>query len=193
MDKRTIIIICMVAFVIFVVLALSIWLIIRHKKSRTPQEAPKATQDPNSPFPPCFELSHTAKETFRILMANGVKDAYARLLDVYSLVLCQQQDRCAAAGSPTIKEKSAQLEAWGADANNKEAKDIVKSIVRNADQTLERFLVLATHLSTVQIRAIEKDDRIPKTSKEALVGFNSQFYRSHYAVFNNPCDPATPA
>jgi hypothetical protein len=50
-----------------------------------------------------------------------------------------------------------------------------------------KLLVMATDLIEKQMKEIQNDGQISKSDKEAIVGFNSLFYRQHYDFMNKRC------
>ena len=186
MNRRAIILTILVVVVALIIVGIGIWLIVKYAKPQntptqqtTKTEITETVQKTDSPFPPCFDRSQNAKEVYKTLVGQRVKDKYMRLLNAYSLVLCQQNE-CL----NSLQDKINTLDSWGADANDTESQAIVQAIVKKNDPLLIKFLTQATNICSRQMQAIAQDSEISKIEKENLSGLNSQFYRIHYANFN---------
>lgn len=154
---------------------------INDKKTTTQQITP----DLNLAFPPCYEISPDAKYVFALLKSVNMDTQYSKLLDAYSLALCQQKDKCNSNG---LDSRIATLDSWEANMYNKDAVAIVNSLTKINTNKMAQFLVQICDICEKQILNIQNDPNIYRTIKTQLVGYNSQFYRNHFDTINRACD-----
>ncbi len=135
-------------------------------------------------FPDCFDISTDARNVYKVLKSKGLHVKYGRLLDAYSIALCQQKNSCS---KDTLDKRIVTLDNWGANQNNKNAISIVNSITELKDNKTAIFLIKVCDLCEKEIQAINNDNNILRPDKVQLVGFNSQFYRVHFDQINKTC------
>lgn len=142
----------------------------------------------SSMFPPCYDLSPEVKKIFSILKGYNLEKKYMQLLDVYSMVLCQEtQIRAKACSDSFINDRLADLNTLGGDANSQHAIGIVKANTNLQNNKMGKFLVMATDLIEKQMKELLNDATISKSDKEQISGFNSLFYRQRYDLMNKRC------
>lgn len=145
------------------------------------------TQPLNLSFPHCFEISADAKQMFAILKGTNMEKKYAKLLDVYSIALCQQLDSQRTCVSKQLESRIATLNSWDANIHNKNAVSIVNSITKNKGNMISQFLVQVCDICEKQIAVIKNDENIHRNVKTQIIGVNSQFYRNHFDVISRLC------
>jgi len=142
----------------------------------------------NTVFPPCYEQANEVKKIFSILRGYNLEKKYMTLLDVYSMVLCQEsQVRSKNCSDTFINDRLADLNTYGADVNNQNAVLIVKSTTNLQNTKMGKLLVMATDLIEKQMKELQTDNVISKSDKEQISGYNSLFYRQHYDFMNKRC------
>jgi hypothetical protein len=143
---------------------------------------------PSTNFPPCCEPVAEVKKIFTILQGYNLQKKYMMLLDVYSIILCQDaQVRIKICSDTFINDRLADLNTYGADANDKTAIDIVKANTNLNNTKMGKLLVMATNLIEKELANIQNDNAISKSDKEQIMGFATQFYRLRYDFINKRC------
>lgn len=143
---------------------------------------------PTDPLPPCYETSSECKKIFTILKSYNMEKKYMMLLDVYSMLRCQDsQMRSRACSDTFLNDRIADLNTYGGNPNDADAIKIVKSVTNLQNNKMGKLLVMATDLIEKQMKEIQNDGQISKSDKEQIVGFNSLFYRQHYDFMNKRC------
>jgi hypothetical protein len=112
---------------------------------------------------------------------------YARLLDAYSLALCQQKDFKSSCSMDSLTQRIATLNSWDANMYNKNASDIVNALTKIENNKKAQFLVQVCDICEKQLLAITNDENIHRQYKTQLKGLNSQFYRNHFDTINRAC------
>ena len=187
-----------VGIIISVVLILGISLLIyvsiqkttkpSHPYSSANTVVSKPESDPlNLSFPECFDISPDAKHVYTILKSGNNHKKYAKLLDAYSLALCQQRDFKKSCSMDSLNQRLATLDSWGANQYNKDAIDIVNSLTKVTNNKIGQFLVEVCDICEKQIRDISNDKDVLRGDKTQIIGFNSQFYRNHVDSINKSC------
>ncbi len=138
-------------------------------------------------FPPCFDISTDAKNVYKILKDAKLETKYSKLLDAYTLALCQQKDFKNSCDAKTLDQRIITLNSWNANQYNKNASDIVNSVTKITNNKIGQFLVQICDICEKQIEQINKDDNVIRNVKIQLTGFNSQFYRNHFDTINKSC------
>lgn len=135
-------------------------------------------------FPECFDISPDAKNVYKILKSKGMHVKYGRLLDAYSIALCQQKHACS---NDALNKRLISLDNWGANHRNEAVSDIVNSITKLKNNKIGIFLLKVCDLCEKQIKEISNDNNILRPDKIQILGFNSQFYRVHFEKINSIC------
>lgn len=148
----------------------------------------KPTPKPfNLSFPECFDISNDAKQVYSVLSAINMEKKYSKLLDAYSLLLCQHKDFKKACSASTLDSRIATLNSWNANMYNKNAVDIVNAVTKVQNVKMGQFLVQVCDVCEQQLSNIGNDPDIHRDYKVQLVGLNSQFYRNHFDALNKLC------
>jgi hypothetical protein len=139
-------------------------------------------------FPPCYDLSAEARKMYTILNSYNLEKKYMMLLDVYSILLCQNtQIRARACSDTFLNDRLADLNTYGGNANDQNAVNIVKSVTNLQNNKMGKLLVMATNLIEKQMSEIQKDNAISASDKQQMTGHNSLFYRNVYDFMNKRC------
>lgn len=138
-------------------------------------------------FPQCFDISTDAKNVYKIMKNSNLDKKYSKLLDAYSLALCQQKDFKNACDVKTLDQRIITLNSWNANQYNNDAAAIVNSVTKIKNNKLGQFLVQVCDICEKQTNAINSDDNVMRDDKIQITGFNSQFYRNHFDTINKSC------
>jgi hypothetical protein len=143
---------------------------------------------PATSFPPCFESSGEVKKIYSILAGYNLQKKYIMLLDIYSMLLCEDlQIRAKACSDTFVNDRLADLHTYGGDANDQRAMEIVKSVTNVRNNKMGKMLIMSTDLIEREMKSIQGDNAISKADKEQIFGYNSLFYRRVYDFMNRRC------
>jgi len=173
-----------VAILCIIVLSVVIVSIVYFSRSQPTYQAINTNSNTNT-FPECIEMSHEAKQVYRVLKNVNVHVTYNRLFEAYTMILCQMKN-CKEGMSRRIET----MKSWGANENNEHAKKIVHALVKLTNEKTATFLVLVCDLCEKQIKQIQNDKTLTKETITEVVGLNSQFYRRVFDNFNRSCSSA---
>lgn len=139
-------------------------------------------------FPPCVDAAPELKKLHTILKTYNLEKKYMVLLDVYSMLMCQEaQVRSRQCSDTFINDRLADINTYGGNPNDQNAVQIVKSVTNLQNNKMGKLLVMATSLIEAQMAEVMKDNQVSKADKEQIAGFNSLFYRQHYDFMNKRC------
>lgn len=139
-------------------------------------------------FAPCVDAAPELKKIHTLLKGYNLEKKYMMLLDVYSMLMCQEaQVRSRVCSDTFINDRLADLNTYGANPNDQNAVQIVKSATNLQNNKMGKLLVMATNLIEKEMKYIQSDNQISKADKEQISGFNSLFYRQHYDFMNKRC------
>lgn len=139
-------------------------------------------------FAPCIDSASELKKIHSLLKGYNLEKKYMMLLDIYSMLMCQEsQIRSRQCSDTFINDRLADLNTYGANPNDQYAVQIVKSVTNLQNNKMGKLLVMATNLIEKQMKEIQSDNQISKSDKEQVSGYNSLFYRQHYDFMNKRC------
>ena len=139
-------------------------------------------------FAPCVDAASELKKLHTLLKGYNLEKKYMMLLDVYSMLMCQEaQVRSRQCSDTFINDRLADLNTYGANPNDQNAVQIVKSVTNLQNNKMGKLLVMATNLIEKEMKDIQADNQISKADKEQISGYNSLFYRQHYDFMNKRC------
>jgi hypothetical protein len=139
-------------------------------------------------FAPCSDAAPELKKLHSLLKGYNLEKKYMMLLDVYSMLMCQEsQVRSRQCSDTYINDRLADLNTYGGNPNDQNAVQIVKSVTNLQNNKMGKLLVMATNLIEAQMKEIQGDNQISKSDKEQISGYNSLFYRQHYDFMNKRC------
>jgi len=132
-------------------------------------------------YPPCYDICGATRNIQDKLESVNKKEEYHKLLDVYSIVLCQEKYK----DSPRTKEMMTQrindLISLGAEKNNVfGTENILKQYNPNNPVVLD-FMYLATNLIQREINRLSQDNIEPEI-KSKIEKLNEVFYEVHYPI-----------
>jgi hypothetical protein len=138
-------------------------------------------------FPKCFDESYDAKKVFSLLISLNLHKKYSKLLEAYSMALCQVMDFLTSCDTVTMKQRIDTLTSWGANFNNNTAYNIVRSITHITSPLNDKFLTQVCDICEKQVALISQDSDVPQNIKTQIIGLNSEFYRTIFDKVNSLC------
>lgn len=190
-NKKYIIYILILVFIISIIFIILLIRKINKKKDvKQPiiiQEVYVPIKTLNISFPQCFELSSDAKQVYGILKGSNLDITYSRLLDAYSLSLCQLKDFKNNCDTKTMDQRITTLNNWNANQYNKDAINIVNSVTKITNNKYGQFLVQVCDICENQINNINNNINITPLIKTQIIGYNSEFYRTIFDQINTIC------
>lgn len=127
-------------------------------------------------------MSHEVKTIKAILEKNKLATKYERLLDVYSILLCQITDKC-----ENLDKRLTILYRYGANPNDKNAQDLVASVTNLRRNKIGEFIVSCVNLIENDIHLFSNEPAVTADDKQAVLGYNSLFYRLNIDTLNKKC------
>ena len=132
-------------------------------------------------YPPCYDICGATRNIQDKLESVNKKEEYHKLLDVYSIVLCQEKYK----DSPRTKEMMTQrindLISLGAEKKNVfGTENILKQYNPNNPVVLD-FMYLSTNLIQREINRLSQDNIEPEI-KSKIEKLNEVFYEVHYPI-----------
>jgi len=132
-------------------------------------------------YPPCYDICGATRSIQDKLESINKKEEFHKLLDVYSIVLCQEKFK----DSPSVKEMMTQrindLIALGAEKNNVFGTENIINKYNPNNPIVRDFMYLATNLIQREINRLSKDN-IDAVIKEKIEKLNEIFYEVHYPI-----------
>jgi len=132
-------------------------------------------------YPPCYDICGATRSIYNYLEEIDKDEEYHKLLDVYSIVLCQEKFR----NSDKVKEMMLQriddLISLGAEKNNVFGTENIINKYNPNNPIVKDFMYLATNLIQREINRLSKDN-IDAVIKEKIEKLNEIFYEVHYPI-----------
>jgi hypothetical protein len=139
-------------------------------------------------FPPGFDKSVEARRIYSILKGQNLDMTYMTLLDIYSILLCQELEQNAKPCSQTaVDARMKDLQAYGGDVYSKNARAIVQSVSNIKNNKVGQLLIIACDVLEKELDKISADGTITAGDKTAMKGLNAAFYRMHFDLLNRSC------
>ena len=135
-------------------------------------------------YPPCYDICGATRNIQDKLESVNKKEEYHKLLDVYSIVLCQEKYK----DSPRTKEMMTQrindLISLGAEKKNVfGTENILKQYNPNNPVVLD-FMYLSTNLIQREINRLSQDNIDPEI-KSKIEKLNEIFYEVHFPIISS--------
>lgn len=140
-------------------------------------------------YPPCYNICGATKAIYDILEKNKLIQKYSLLLNLYSIILCQEvylkNKKCS---ETMIDERVAQIEniLGNKPIEEKHLKIIKNNINREPTKIMRKLMEITTVLIEEQIDNINKEN-INKEDLDKLNRMNTVFYNVHYPVISENC------
>jgi hypothetical protein len=133
-------------------------------------------------YPPCYDICGATRTIQDKLESVNMKEKYHKLLDVYSIVLCQEKYK----NSPNVKkmmeERIKDLINLGAERKMVFQTENVMNNYPVENPLVKDFLLLATNLIEREINALSND--IEMSLFNIINNLNNVFYQVHYPMFS---------
>jgi len=129
-------------------------------------------------YPPCYNIcgaTRTIQDMLEKSLENNFMD-YRKLLDIFSIVLCQEVHIKSKRKDEMLKQRIDDLLRMGGKMGEK---------VNATTENMSIFLTLAKNLIQRQIKMLLEDNRINKDSKRDVVKLVDVFYTIHYGKLQN--------
>jgi hypothetical protein len=126
-------------------------------------------------YPPCYDIcgaTRTIQDKLEMELKSNVKE-YKQLLDLYSIVLCQEVFINSPKREQMLSERIGNLEKMGA---------VLKSEYKHKASTekMTRFLSLVKYMIEHKFFVLKNDKRISAKSKTDILKLNDVFYQIHF-------------
>ena len=181
MNNKTLLLVISISAVI-VIAGISIMIISRENYVHAWSEMNRRN-NMHEKYPPCYDICGATRNIQDKLEAVNKKEEFHKLLDVYSIVLCQEKFK----DSPSVKEMMTQrinnLIALGAEKNNIFGTENVLKEYSTSNPIVRDFLYLSTNLIQREINRLSKED-IDASTKEKIEKLNEVFYQVHYPIIS---------
>lgn len=141
-------------------------------------------------YPPCYNICGATKKIYDILEKNNLIKKYSLLLDLYSIILCQEiYLKTTDCKNTMLNERLIQINNLFGDRNveNKHLK-IVNDNLENdpKNKEMKELLDKTTVLIEEQISKIKKE-KINEKDLKILLNMNTVFYQVHYPIVSSKC------
>jgi len=136
-------------------------------------------------YPPCYDICGATRTIQDILTKINKIEKYAQLLDLYSIVLCQEKHNNSSTNREMIEQRITDLKNMGALENNMFGSLNIVNRYNITNRKVSEFLQLVTNLIQIQINRLVTDLDIPFEYKNKIEKLNETFYEVHYPTFEN--------
>lgn len=134
-------------------------------------------------YPPCYDLCGATRKIFDILDKMNMINDYYILLNVYSVILCQEK-YCR---KNMLLERLRDLKNSGGNELDREAQQIVRQYAKLQNNEIGFLLVLATSIIIRELHKLVNDNRISNQDKHNIFNLNNTFYATHYDKLTQAC------
>jgi len=134
-------------------------------------------------YPPCYEICGSTRNIYDEIETVGKLDEYKKLLDVYSVVLCQVKHINSNNVRTMMMDRITELIKLGGDTDESKSSSILEMYPTPCDRS-RLFMTLATSLIEKEIRNIESDASFTEEQKNKINRFNRSFYNNNYSVIS---------
>jgi hypothetical protein len=141
---------------------------------------------PYKKYPPCYDICGATRNVYNILEQKGVTADYNKLLNAYSIVLCQEKfgEKCR---KDMLGQRISDLKALGGREDHSSVEVVKKYVKTLRDNKIKTLLVLATSVVTQELYKMQKDARLTMKEKLQLLKMNETFLDVHYDITNELC------
>ena len=131
-------------------------------------------------YPPCYDICGATRTIQDKLEDVNLQVKYHKLLDVYSIVLCQEKYKNSPNTEKMMKQRINDLIELGAKREMVFETQKVISDYPAENPIVKDFLLLATNLIEREINALSIDVNIALFN--SIKGLNAVFYQVHYPI-----------
>jgi len=128
-------------------------------------------------YPPCYDICGATRTIFDVLESKRLVSKHKRLLEAYSMVLCQEKHMDKACVNGMLLKRINELPPTG-DQN-----DIVDRFAPDAGDGLSReFLLRVTPVLEDAMALVLKDPALNQEQKDKISNMHNVFYSVHYPL-----------
>lgn len=128
-------------------------------------------------YPPCFDICGATRTIFDVLESKRLVQKHKRLLEAYSMVLCQEKHMDKACVNGMLLKRINDLPPTG-DQNA-----IVDRYAPEAGDGLAReFLLRVTPVLEESIQGVLRDPALTQEQKDKISDMHNVFYSVHYPL-----------
>ena len=122
-------------------------------------------------MPPCFEYNESARRIYAIISARNKVIEYRALLDIISILLCQNTDTCTGERS-RFKDRYTQVIGSGGNPRDALATDILKVYVKDVDldKSIALFIVATVNLIQKHFDVLYRDEDFSSNERDSVNG-----------------------
>ena len=131
-------------------------------------------------YPPCYDICGSTRNIYDEIERSGKLKEYKKLLDVYSIVLCQVKYINSRNVREMMMDRITELIKFGGDTDERYS-DVLGMYPTPCDRS-RLFMGLATSLIENEIRKIDSDGGFSEEAKQNIRRFNRSFYNNNYSV-----------
>ena len=131
-------------------------------------------------YPPCYDICGSTRNIYDEIERAGKLEEYKKLLDVYSIVLCQVKYINSRNVREMMMDRITELIKFGGDTDERYS-DVLGMYPTPCDRS-RLFMGLATSLIESEIRKIDSDGGFSEEVKQKIRGLNRSFYNNNYSV-----------
>lgn len=136
-------------------------------------------------YPPCYDICGATRKIYDILEARKRLTPHKRLLDLYSMVLCQEKHLLRVnndCSKTMMHQRIKALKDLGARFTDVKAYEkVVKVLGNKVQRTSARdFLVGATYVLERHLASLMKDPKLTDEDKANIKSLHEVFYTVHY-------------
>lgn len=141
--------------------------------------------EPYGKYPPCYDICGATRTIFDRLEELGLLEAHALLLDLYSMVLCQEKHLMVAGktcADTMLSQRIAQLRKMGANERDPKALSMVRRYLSPDQEGKDsmRFLVLVTNLLEREFARLGRSGVLTESQMASLRRLHTTFYMVHF-------------
>jgi hypothetical protein len=164
-------------------------LLIMNNKKETFWIEENRQNEPYKKYPPCYDICGATRNVYNILEKKGLTKDYNKLLNAYSIVLCQEKfgEKCR---KDMVDQRILDLNSLGGEKEEYNFKLVRKYVKTLRDNKIGKLLVLATSVITKELYKMQKDERLTMNEKMQILKMNETFYDVHYDITNELCKNA---
>lgn len=143
--------------------------------------------EPYGKYPPCYDICGATRSIYDRLEEESLLEEHAKLLELYSVVLCQEKHLLSKPGrrcsETMMDQRIRQLRSLGANERDPKALALVRKYVTSkqlSSPEAVRFLVAVTNLLEREFARLEKGGNLTRGQVASLRKLHDTFYMVHY-------------
>lgn len=132
-------------------------------------------------YPPCYDICGSTRNIYNEIELAGKINEYKKLLDVYSIVLCQVKHINSSNVRTMMMDRISELIRIGGETDEIKYDYIISLYPTPCDRS-KLFMTLATSLIEQEITKINTDSTFTEEAKQKINTFNKSFYNNNYSI-----------